>query len=898
MNQVSEMLKSEFGKVKALLCELRKGNHEEQPTVLEVKTPAMKNSCEALDSREVSVSTKKNRSIVFDVPDRNEWFTGRQKELESLERCLSLEKRDHKLRKAAICGLGGCGKTTLAAQFAWKHESEYEGGVFWFSMEDERKFESCVNDIALRLELMKNSPDLTLTQILTFISQREKRWLMVLDNVDQPELSRKMQKCLIGTWLRQSNGHMLITTRRERKEICQCVKLKLNCCVEIFSFSIDEAKEFLLSRFSGENAAGQEDALNELVVELGCLPLALEQAGAHISSLHCPVNKYLEQYKLERIQLLSERHAIPSREYDSLNRLSVHTTWLLNFEYVRKSKYGEIATRFVQAAAFLDPDEIHEGLINAELLLATDVVAEKKRELPLTNNQIVEVLTKFSLFQRKSVGCMRLHRLVQQVIRGTMTSQEVDKAMYTTFQLLKKAAQSPGESATDRIVFSIFRHWLALRRHITQQVSARPNDSSAERLAKLINSGSREILFEVTRNLKGSTQTIENRRGLSALLDFDYDRCPVRQVLEYEKRRRCSSTTQRSRPIPLKVPSGSPTGSPPGSSLDWPLISSLQYHLRSPPRSPSGSLSGSLSGSPTGSPQGSFCDLHTAVPSKLRSVGPFRFPPGLSLDLHRKSSLGRSLESPFRSPSGSLSGSLSGSPTGSPQGSSYELSSVFPSRSCSGGSSGLPPGSSLDWHSRSSPGWLPQSPSRSPSGVPLGPHQGSSLEWHPKAPSGAPLGVTSGSPPGSSSEWPSRLSSEWLLGSHSTSPFRLLSGAPSRLPSGVPSGAPSGVPSGAPSGSRPGSFSEWPLRSSLIWPPVWPSTWLSRLPSGAPSGLPSGLPSGALSGSPSGVPSGLPSGSPLVVPSGVPSGAPSGAPTRPPPGSFSQWPLGWREEVD
>ena len=682
INQVSEILKSEFGKVKALLCELSKGNHEEQPTVLEVKTPAMKNSCEILDSREVSVSTKKNRSIVFDVPDRNEWFTGRQKELESLERCLSLENRDHKLRKAAICGLGGCGKTTLAAQFAWKHKSEYEGGVFWFSMEDEQKFESCVNDIALRLELMKNSPDLTLTQILTFISRREKRWLMVLDNVDQPELSRKMRKFLIGTWRRQSNGHMLITTRRERKEICQYVKLKLNCCVEIFSFSIDEAKEFLLSRFSGENAAGQEDALNELVVELGCLPLALEQAGAHISSLHCPVNKYLEQYKLERIQLLSERHAIPSREYDSLNRLSVHTTWLLNFEYVRNSKYGEIATRFVQAAAFLDPDEIHEGHINAELLLGTDVVAEKKRELPLTNNQIVEVLTKFSLFQRKSVGCMRLHRLVQQVIRGTMTSQEVDKTMYTTFQLLKKAAQSPGESATDRIVFSIFRHWLALRRHITQQVSARPNDSSAEKLAKLINSGIRDIVFEVTRNLKGLTQTIENRRRLSALLDFDYERCIGRQLLEYEERRRRSSTTQRSRPIPLKTPSGSPTESPPGSSLDWPLISSLQCHLRSPTRSPSGSLSGSLSGSPAGSPQGSFCELYTVAASKSRSVGPFRLPPGSSLDLHRRPSLGWSLESPFRSPSGSLSGSLSGSPTGSPQGSSYELSSVFPSRSC------------------------------------------------------------------------------------------------------------------------------------------------------------------------------------------------------------------------
>ena len=92
--------------------------------------------------------------------------------------------------------------------------------------------------------------------------------------------------------------------------------------------------------------------------------------------------------------------------------------------------------------------------------------AGKKRELPLTNSHIVEVLTKFSLFQRKSVGCMRLHRVVQQVIRGTMASGEIAKAMCTTFKLLKNAALSAGQSATDLSVFYITRNWLTLERHM------------------------------------------------------------------------------------------------------------------------------------------------------------------------------------------------------------------------------------------------------------------------------------------------------------------------------------------------------------------------------------------------------------------------------------------------
>ena len=574
INQIHEMFESGFEKVQAILHELSKSKHEEQTT---------RQDPDKMLS-DVSVSAAKDKSIVFDAPDRNKRFTGRQKELESLERCLLSENSDHKFRMAAICGLGGCGKTTLAAQFAWEHKPHYEGGVFWFSMEDEEKFESCVNDLALRLGLMEKSSDLTLARILTLISKQEKLWLIVLDNVDQPVLSEKMRKVLRGIWKRESNGHMLVTRRLERKEICRCVDVEPNCFVEITSFSIEEAKEFLLSHFSGENAAVQEDALNELVVELGCLPLALEQAGAHIKSLGCTVNEYLKQYKLERFKLLSEHRANPSREYDSLNRLSVHTTWLLNFDHVRSSRYGEIATRFVQAAAFLDPDEIQERLINTEILFS-DIVAENKTELPLTNNHIVEVLTKFSLFQRKSVGCMRVHRLVQHVIRGTMTPQEVEKAMYRTFQLLKKAAQSAEESATNNSLFSIIRNWLALKRHIEEQVRATPDDLSAEKLATLMNSGNREIVLEVARTLEGLTQTLENRRGLSALLDTDYDRCLGKLKPEYKRSAR--HTMESSLRSSSRLPSGSPSGSPPGS----------------PSRSSPGSPSGSLSGAPFGSPQ-------------------------------------------------------------------------------------------------------------------------------------------------------------------------------------------------------------------------------------------------------------------------------------------------------
>ena len=219
---------------------------------------------------------------------------------------------------------------------------------------------------------------------------------------------------------------------------------------------------------------------------------------------------------------MSEHQVNPSWEYESRSRLSVHTTWLLNFDYVKKSRHGEIASRFVHAAAFLDPDEIHERLINAELL-SPDAADDEIKELPLVNNYIVEVLTKFSLFQRKSVGCMRLHRVVQQVIRSTMASQEIATAMCTTFQLLKNAASSAREPATDMSVFSIIRHWLTLKRHMEQQLRATPKDIQTDQLRRLVDTGIEEIVFAVSHTLEGSKQTLENRRRLSALLDGEFD---------------------------------------------------------------------------------------------------------------------------------------------------------------------------------------------------------------------------------------------------------------------------------------------------------------------------------------------------------------------------------------
>ena len=400
---------------------------------LEVKANSMQQDLDLLKTAVKSLPHSED--IVFDAPEQTKWFTEREKEIENIEKCLPLNE-PRELKMAAICGLGGCGKSTLASYFAWKRKQEYEGGVFWFSMEDDRKFESSVSDLALRLGIEANSFDLTLPKLLMWISKLEKPWLMVLDDVDQLKFSEQMHMILSGRWKRRAHGHILLTTRRESKEVCSSVDLEPSCCVEVFSFSEEEAKRFLRVR-CGATCTGKEVELDELVSELGCLPLALEQAGAHIKALQCSIADYLESYKIQRVQLLREHpRAKPLWEYESQNRLAVHTTWLLNFDYVKKSPQGELASKFLEASAFFAPNEIQEELINCELLSV-----DKTSSILLMKNQIVEVLTKFSLFQRKSNRTLALHRLVQEVIRNKMTFQETATSMRTAVKLLYQAFQ-------------------------------------------------------------------------------------------------------------------------------------------------------------------------------------------------------------------------------------------------------------------------------------------------------------------------------------------------------------------------------------------------------------------------------------------------------------------------
>ena len=380
---------------------------------------------------------------VFTAPPRNRYFAGRIKEIQELKSILKVEEtsNEKKVRIAAVCGLGGIGKTSLAAEYAHQMKDFYKGGVYWFSAEDDTFLGKTVNDVALKIDALLGSFDLTLSNTLKKISSSHDPCLIVLDCLDQLDLSSNMMKFLSFPAQENIFGHFVVLTRRNPRLLVNEVSVfEEDSCLQLKCFLSKEAKEFLSSR-TGVNLDENVESVAEcLCEELGRLPLALEQAGACIDMLSCTLSSYLEQYKTERLRLLSQQPARPvSPGKESPERLAVHTTWLINMEYMKKRPNGQAAIRFMNATSFFNGSEIEEELVNVGTPEVEDVAYRKCVSSPLGRRQVLKLLTDFSLFTYVEAHSVSTHRLVQELVRESLNPESKAESFTDAVRMLSYA---------------------------------------------------------------------------------------------------------------------------------------------------------------------------------------------------------------------------------------------------------------------------------------------------------------------------------------------------------------------------------------------------------------------------------------------------------------------------
>ena len=429
--------------LKSQLCEVQQ-NLQQKVEQVEHKVETLEQKFEDLSCRLASRQESVNPPSFFGALDRNEYFTGRKKELASLDKAFEevstkgagLGSGKRKAKVHGICGLGGCGKSCLAFEYAWRNLERYSGGVDVINGESDELLRASFQGIHGQF-VYKSQPnrreeakqfDHLMTETLSWLGSLRHKWLLLVDNMDQKKLSSYTRKMFLGQWKNKTLGDILVTSRRSPQALCEDLDLRPENCLELDAFSVDESVEFLKKRTGLASAfESQEEGVKELAQELDGLPLALEQAAAYVSVLKCSAQSYLEQYRKQKSILLNRKSAKPCSEVYSEARLAVQTTWLLNFSYIENDEtdegLGKAASFFMKIATYLSPDEIPIEILNVGAPEIEHKYLKDCLKLPIGAEQIVDLLLRFSLFKRKSDDSLSIHRLVQETLKERYTNE-------------------------------------------------------------------------------------------------------------------------------------------------------------------------------------------------------------------------------------------------------------------------------------------------------------------------------------------------------------------------------------------------------------------------------------------------------------------------------------------
>jgi tetratricopeptide (TPR) repeat protein len=201
------------------------------------------------------------------VPPRIASFTGRADELDRLDAILMHEKpaavTQASVGRAAVQGLGGVGKTSLAIEYAYRFRGLY-AGVCLCPAETRTGLLSALANLAVTLgAAMAEEADVVKAAkaALRRLAEQRATWLLVYDNVPAPDH--------IADLLPSAGARVLITSRfSDWSELADEVTLDV--------LPIEEAVALLRSR-TGRGYAGAQT----LAEALGCLPLALDHAAAY-----------------------------------------------------------------------------------------------------------------------------------------------------------------------------------------------------------------------------------------------------------------------------------------------------------------------------------------------------------------------------------------------------------------------------------------------------------------------------------------------------------------------------------------------------------------------------------------------------------------------------------------
>jgi tetratricopeptide (TPR) repeat protein len=356
------------------------------------------------------------------VPQHNRNFVGREEELRRLREVLAYGRVG---AITAVHGLAGMGKSALAFEYAHAYGSEYPGGRFLISAAGARELPQLMIAIADQkgvslTDQERQNPALAVARVRSAFEQGQCA-LVILDNVDDANLMAPQQR---AQFLPSSNSvHFLVTTRLSPDHLAGLECLPLNPLPE-------EDGRRLLEKHRPFKDDEEWKAAVRIVRRLGGYTLALEVVAVFLwKNPDISYGDYLARLEQEGLG------AVEGAGSDPLVQLSRHPEKLIGplLEPTLVSLTPEERC-VVEYAALLSPDRIPLPWLRELTGIAfPDLLRKPRPGYPDLWERMKRRLFGLRLLDSgDNANLVRMHRVVQEVIRARMPAEERDQRAQAT----------------------------------------------------------------------------------------------------------------------------------------------------------------------------------------------------------------------------------------------------------------------------------------------------------------------------------------------------------------------------------------------------------------------------------------------------------------------------------
>jgi tetratricopeptide (TPR) repeat protein len=260
---------------------------------------------------------------------------------------------------------------------------------------------------------------------LAWLSQTDRRWLIVLDDVPDGSV-------LQGLWPAGPAGQVVMTTPSTQA----MVGLPDVLALELGPFSKREAMSYLVGRLSSD--PDQRRGAIDLIEDLDCQPLALAQATATIGSSWMTCGDYRDQFYL-RSSVFNSPDAAPLP--------AAGVTWTLCVDHSDQLLPGGSAQSCLAIAALLDghgvPAPVFTAPAACSYITGSTAATPQAMERAQMALNVLDQSGLVGLDRTSEPAIVRMNPILQRAVRAAMSPEMIEQAARAAAAALLESWPSP-----------------------------------------------------------------------------------------------------------------------------------------------------------------------------------------------------------------------------------------------------------------------------------------------------------------------------------------------------------------------------------------------------------------------------------------------------------------------